>query len=109
MNLEEKRDEETHLGIAMHGITTPDRLVGSLENGFNMTGEVLLNLASTVSRNQCHFTRFTVWIKDIENIHQLLRLHRRSNLDTDWILDTSKVFDMSAVQLTSTVSNPQEM
>jgi hypothetical protein len=45
----------------------------------------------------------------VEQLNQFFWLHGRPNLDPDRVLDPPKVFDMGAIELSRSISDPDEM
>lgn len=48
-------------------------------------------------------------ILTIEQLNQLFRFHGRSDLDPDGVLDTPKVLDVGAVELSCSISDPDKV
>ena len=95
--------------LSVHGIAGPDDNVSRLLDGLDMARQVLVDLISSIARNKCHLADLLVSVQDIQQRYQLIRLHAGSTLDSDRVLDTPEVLNMGAIELTRTISDPQEM
>lgn len=95
--------------LSVHRIASPDDNVPRLLNGLNMARQVLIDLISSIARNKRHLADLLVSVQDIQQRHQLIRLHAGSTLDSDRVFNTPEVLNMGAIELTRTISDPQEM
>ena len=45
----------------------------------------------------------------VQKLNELVTSHRRSYFDSYWVADASKILDMGAIKLTSTIADPDKM
>lgn len=93
----------------MHGIALPHDDVAAALDGFDVAAQHRLDLVGSVAGDQSDFPDVFAGVYDVEELDQLVVLHRRADLDADWVLDTAEVFNVTAIDLPGAVSDPQEV
>lgn len=90
-------------------LTLPNDLMARLFDGLDMRRQTGLDLFRSISRNQSHLSGLLLRIHHIQQALQLLRVHRRADLDTNRILDAPEILNMCAIDLSSSIADPDEM
>lgn len=78
-------------------------------HGIDMPRQDVLNLITPISSDKGDFPDLLIGVHDIQQLLQLLLLHRRSHLDPNWILNPAEVLHMRSIKLAGTVTDPDEM
>jgi hypothetical protein len=98
-------------------------------DSLDMGGQELFNLVGSVPTDQGDLAGYVVRVDHfcrtdrkmsqvflilqtlltVKQLYEFLGLHGRSNLDSDWVLNPSEVLDVRAVQLSRSISNPDEV
>ena len=95
--------------LPVHGVALPDNLVSAALDGFNVSTQHRLDLVGAVTCDQRDLADILIRVDDVEQVDQLVILHRRSNLDTNRVLDAAEVLNMAALDLSCTIANPDEV
>lgn len=115
------------LGVAVTRIAHPDHGNAGLFHGTNMLGQELGYLLAAVTSNQCQLscntigaldyhkrklaarTGFSIGIEHFNEFNELVDGDRGSHFETDRVCNAAEVFNVRAIDLTGTISDPQEM
>src|SRR6516162_9336033 len=96
-------------GIAVHRIARPHHDPSLAFHRAKQSRQLFGDLVGAEPGNQRQPSRLVVGIEQVDQLDQLVRLHRRAAFQADRILDAAKIFDVSVVELPRAVADPDEM
>ena len=68
-----------------------------------------MNLVSAHSGDKCEAARNIVRVQQFDEPDKFVRIEARSTFQANWIADTAHIFDMRAVRLARTITNPDHV
>mmetsp|Transcript_81294 Transcript_81294/g.263674 ORF Transcript_81294/g.263674 Transcript_81294/m.263674 type:complete len:386 (+) Transcript_81294:374-1531(+) len=98
-----------HDAVAVHAVALPSHRNAALLNSLDVSSQHLLHLASAIARNDHDPTLNLVGIQDLQQLLQLVVLHRRTDLHSDGVCDASEVLQMRPTNLPRAIANPDQV
>ena len=95
--------------VAMHWIAAPEHLAARIPDRRQQRRQCLANLLRTHAMDQGQPARFVVRIKYVDQLQQLVRLGRGSDLDANGIANAPAIFHVGPVDGRSAHADPREV
>lgn len=97
--------------VAVHRIALPDNgsTIFAAFHSADVLWEKVLDFASTIARDQSDLANFAVGVEDAEEGKKISRLSGWADFDANWVLDPAEVLDVRSVNLSSSITDPEEV
>src|SRR6185437_2380031 len=96
-------------GIAVHRIARPDHHAPFPLNRADQARQVIADLVGAKAVDQRQPARLVVRIEHVDQLEQFVRLERGPAFQPDRIFDAAEIFDMTMIELTGAVADPDEV
>ena len=93
----------------MHGVTAPHHLVPLSLNVPNQGGQLVCDVIRPHADDTGQPPGLVVWVQDLDEAQQIVRLHRWAHLDANRVADAPRKLDVGVVQLPGSVANPDRV
>mmetsp|Transcript_8772 Transcript_8772/g.18204 ORF Transcript_8772/g.18204 Transcript_8772/m.18204 type:complete len:207 (-) Transcript_8772:759-1379(-) len=96
-------------GVSVDGIGNPQDGFSLALHGTNQTGQVLSELFGTHSHNDGQSSGNVLWVHGVDNGEQFFGCALVGDFDTEGIVDAAAKFQMGAVQLSRSLTDPEHV
>jgi hypothetical protein len=95
--------------VTVAGIAEPEYFQSSCLDGMNESREKSFDTIFAKSGDERDSTRTIERIDSADEMNESVDVGGRTDFDTDWVVQSADVFDVSMIELTSAIANPEEM
>ena len=99
----------TLLDITMHRVDRPNDIFACITYRFEQWRVELGDLGCSHTHDKVESALFIVRVERIDQGEQLIRLHTRTDLASDRVLNPAEVFDMCFIEVSCPVTDPEHM